>query len=128
MSQSDQNKVIPKLLQQKSNSVLKSRGESPFFGLTDGESNMAVSMKLILENGEQKAIHYHDIVSPIEYDGNSKITLLTPRITIIIEGRNLDDLFDYIIQHRVKWVSEGEETFAIASTNKLGVYQIKFET
>lgn len=127
MLQSEQNRIIPDILRDKTTSVMKSRGSSPYYGLTDREISMAVALKFVLANGEQKAIHYHDIVSPIEYDGNSRITLLTQRITVIIEGRYLDDLFDYIIQHRVKWVGEAQGSFPVIEEGKLEVREIRFE-
>lgn len=127
MHQSEQNRIIPNILKDRTNSAMKGRGSSPYYTLTDKESSMAVAIKFVSANGEQKAVHYHDIVSPIEYDGNSRITLLTQRITVIIEGRSLDDLFDYIIQHRVKWVEEPQGSFPISRDEKLEITAIKFE-
>jgi hypothetical protein len=33
-------------------------------------------LKIILAEGNQKAIHYHDLISPMNYDGALKLPLL----------------------------------------------------
>ncbi|WP_143473501.1 hypothetical protein [Flavilitoribacter nigricans] len=88
---------------------------------------MAVALKFVMRSGEQKAVHYHDILSPIEYDGNALITLYTSRLTIRIEGQYLGALFDYIIQHRVKSIEEPQSTFPSEGPGKLAVNSILFE-
>ena len=40
-----------------------------------------------------------------------KITISTTRLTITIQGKNLDDLFDHIIQHQVKWIKGPDVSF-----------------
>lgn len=128
MHPSERNRIVPQILKDRNKeSSIKVRGNSPYYGITDKESNMAVAIKFVAANGEQKAIHYHDIVSPIEYDGNSRIVLLTPRISILILGQNLNDLFDYIIQHRVQWIEEPQESFGALGNESLKVSEIRFE-
>ena len=119
---------MPKFLQKdRTSGVLKSRGSSEYFGVTDRESSMAIALKFILENGEQKAIHYHDIVSPMFFDGNSTIKLSTTSLSVLIQGNALSDLFDYIIQHRVKWVKELDQSFQSKSEEELIITELRFE-
>lgn len=128
MHPSERNRIVPKILKERNKeSAIKTRGNSPFYGITDKESNMAVAIKFVAANGEQKAIHYHDIVSPIDFDGNSRIMLLTPRVSILILGHNLNELFDYIIQHRVNWIEEPQESFDFLGNESLKVSEIRFE-
>ena len=121
------NRNIPKLLKQKTSSPLKSRGASEFYGLTDKEASMAVALKFVTQSGEQKAIHYHDIISPIEFDGSSKIVLYTSRLSITITGKHLEELFDFIIQHRVKWVVEPQDSFGDVGEGVVEIERINFD-
>lgn len=127
MRQSEQNRSIPSFIKERQNSILKTRGDSSFFGITKDNDGMAVALKFITKIGEQKAIHYHDIVSPMEYDGSSEIAISTNRITIVISGRNLDNLFDHIIQHQVKWIKELDSSYLPAKEDELEIEVIRFE-
>lgn len=111
MRQSELNRSIPSLIKERSNPILKTRGTSEFYGIAEEREGNVIALKFITSLGEQKAIHYHDIVSPMDYNGDSEIRLMTTRVTVIIKGRNLDGLFDHIIQHQVKWVREPENSF-----------------
>ena len=72
--QSEQNSILPTLLKEKRSPVLKSRGTSKFYGVADEREGNVIALKFITEVGEQRAIHYHDILSPMDYNGESKIT------------------------------------------------------
>ena len=63
----------------------------------------------------------------MEYDGASKITISTTRLSITIQGKNLDDLFDYIIQHQVKWIKEPDASFMEVLEEMMEISYIKFE-
>ncbi len=111
MHQSEQNKTaISQIIAKKKSPALKSRGTSPFFGTTVKEE-ISVSLKLIDATGGQKAFHYHDLQSPMEFDGTSEIAISTSRLSIKIFGKNLNELFDGIIQHRVMWIKELSNSF-----------------
>jgi hypothetical protein len=126
--QSEQSRSIPTLIRERNSSILKSRGTSVFFGIADRNEGNVIALKFISELGEQKAIHYHDIISPMDYDGSSEITLSTSRISITINGRNLDDLFDHIIQHEVKWIREPQGSFTAVEEEGVEVTSIRFES
>ncbi len=127
MHQSEQNRSIPTLIKQGQNSILKSRGNNPFFGISDEKEGNVIALKFITELGEQKAIHYHDILSPMDYNGDNEITLSTLRLKIIINGKNLDNLFDYIVQHRVKELKEPQNSFADIGEEEVEITAIRFE-
>ncbi len=128
MRQSEQNRSIPDLIRERNSTILKSRGTSNFYGVADKQEGHVVALKFIAAAGEQKAVHYHDILSPMDYNGSSEITLLTPRLAITIRGKNLDDLFDHIIQHQVKWIQEPQNEFCPIEKNQLEVTEIRFES
>ena len=94
MHQQEEGRKIPTLLEQPRNSILKSRSKNPFFGVSDERVGNVLAIKLISSIGTQKAIHYHDIISPMDFDGESQIILLTMGLKITITGHNLEKLFD----------------------------------
>ena len=127
MHQSEENKRIPTLLENSKNSILKSRGKSPFFGISDERTGYVLALKVVSATGTQRAVHYHDLVSPMDFDGNAEITLSTTALKIIIKGHNLEKLFDYIIQHRVLWMKEPEESFVEIEEGAVEINTIHFE-
>lgn len=129
MHQSEQSKSIPEFLRykQSSSSAIKALGNNPFYGLAHERDGMAVALKFMTALGEQKAIHYHDLVSPMEYNGDTEIQLCTTRIQVIIAGKNLQQLFDNIIQHRVIWIKEPDSSFTDVEEDVVEVTSIRFE-
>ena len=63
----------------------------------------------------------------MNYDGASEITLTTSRMAIVIVGKNLEDLFDHIIQHQVKWLKEPEASFSKVAEDEVEISSIRFE-
>lgn len=127
MHQAEQNKRIPTLLEPQHSGILKSRGKSPFFGISDERMGNVLALKVVSAIGSQRAIHYHDIISPMDFNGDSQIVLFTTAIKIIINGRNLEKLFDYIIQHRVMWLKEPQESFIQTPDEEVEISDISFE-
>ena len=129
MRQSEQSKSIPEFLRYKDNSssAIKTLGNNPFYGLAHERDGMAVAFKIVTALGEQKAIHYHDLVSPIEYNGDTEIQLCTTRIQVKIIGKNLEQLFDNIIQHRVIWIKEPDSSFINEEASSVVVSSIRIE-
>jgi 3-deoxy-D-arabino-heptulosonate 7-phosphate (DAHP) synthase class II len=127
MHQQEEGRKIPTLLEQPRNSILKSRSKNPFFGVSDERVGNVLAIKLISSIGTQKAIHYHDIISPMDFDGESQIILLTMGLKITITGHNLEKLFDYIIQHRVMWLKEPQQSFTSQEEKEVEIKTIKFE-
>ena len=127
MHQSEQSRDLPTLIKSQRSPILKSRGNNEFFGIADNREGNAISLKFITALGEQKAIHYHDILSPMDYDGECEIILSTTRLTITIKGNNLDDLFDHIIQHQVKWIKEPDQSFSDKREGDVEITSIRFE-
>ena len=131
MSQLEQNKDIPRLISQGLDTVRKSRSVNPFFGITNERAGIpenAIALKFITATGEQKALHYHDIISPLDYDGVEKITLSTVGMKVTIAGNFLEELFDYILEHRVKWITEPQTSFEEIEEGKPRITGITFET
>jgi hypothetical protein len=131
--QEEQNKQIPFLVREKErkNKATENRirpsSDYPFYGVTKtvrGEPTLSMALKIILKDGRQFAFNYHELVSPIEYDGASEISIQTLSKTITIEGRNLEQLFDYILEHRLVWMKEPDSSLVIANDNEVQISAI----
>ena len=127
MHQSEQSRSIPQLIKNRERPILKSRGDNLFYGFADEKEGNVIALKFVTALGEQKAIHYHDILSPMDYNGDSEIRLATTRLNITIKGKNLNNLFDHIIQHRVMWIQEPQHSFLQAEEGGVEVTEIWFE-
>lgn len=127
MHQQEPNKTIPTLLDQPRGSILKSRGKSPYYGISDERTGNVLALKIVSSVGLQRAIHYHDIISPMDFNGESEIILLTSSLKVIINGHNLERLFDYIIQHRVMWIKEPQDSFVAVEEKDVEISSIRFE-
>ena len=125
--QSEQSKSIPLLLRDKKPSVLQSRGDGQFYGYADEKMGNVIALKFIAASGEQKAIHYHDVCSPMEFNGDNEIRLSTTRVAIIIKGANLERLFDRIIQHQVMWIKEPDGSFMQVGEDKVEITALIFD-
>ncbi|MEL6659543.1 MAG: hypothetical protein AAFY48_14770 [Bacteroidota bacterium] len=128
MSQSEQSSIPEFIRYKQGSSAFKGLGNNPFFGLAHERDGMAVAVKFTTALGEQRAIHYHDLVSPMDYDGDTEIQLCTTRIQVTIIGKNLQSLFDNIIHHRVLWIKEPEASFTEVKKGEVEITSIRFET
>ncbi len=143
-SQKDDNKSIPTLLNKSKRNItgsytqkvapegkIRESKDSDFYGITKtraGEAVLSLALKLILENGEQLIIQYHDLQSPIRFYPEDKITCSTPTLSLIIEGKNLEDILDYMSEHRLVWIKEPDNSFgATQQTDKPIITKITIE-
>jgi len=84
-----------------------------FYGITVSKGGVlpqSLALKIIFEDGSQQAINYHEISSPMKFNGKTKIELATPTLSITIEGNHLAKLYDYFLEQAVVWISQPEET------------------
>ena len=81
----------------------------PFYGVTQtksGHAEISLALKIIKANGEQLIIQYHELISPMRFNGADKIELSTSYLKITISGKNLGVLVDYLAEHRLVWIKE----------------------
>lgn len=112
-------KSIPTLLDRKKNqyskpSIIRPSENFTFYGITKtkaGDAEISLALKLIMENGSQLIIQYYEINSPMRYDGANTIELNTPTLSITITGKRLDDIIDYLAEHRLVWIKEPDSDF-----------------
>lgn len=110
---------IPTLLSKKKDSyskpsVIRPSENFTFYGITKtkaGDAEISIALKLIMENGSQLIIQYHEINSPMKYDGATTIELNTSTLSVKITGKRLDDIIDYLAEHRLVWIKEPDSDF-----------------
>lgn len=84
--------------------------KSPFFTIEKQQGARAVNIDFQFENGDRLALPCSDL-RKIEFNASKGICLLWTDETIWIIGRNLIELYQYLVRHRVNAIIEdgGEE-------------------
>ena len=91
--------------------------EYPFFELAVNQA-APIGFKIFFAGGNAAAIQYHDIISPLLFDGAGEIELKTPALSIKIMGKNLRVLFDHFFENRVVWIKEPDSSFVQLSEDQ----------
>lgn len=100
--------------------------EYAFFGLAHNQTT-PLGFKIFFAAGKIAAIHYHDLISPFEFDGACNIKLKTPALELKITGKNLSILFDHLFENRVAWIKEPDTSFAQVSEGQPEIEAITLE-
>ena len=118
--QKEDKKPIGKIIRERKNasaitdSRIRISKDFTFYGITQtkaGDAEISLALKIIKANGEQLVIQYHEFISPMRFDGVGLIHLSTPSLSIKIKGKNLDDIIDYLAEHRLVWIKEPDSDF-----------------
>ena len=128
-------KEIPKLLERKKQqyskpSVIRPSENFTFYGVTKtktGDAEVSIALKIIMEDGSQLVIQYHEINSPMRYNGADTIELYTPTLSIKIIGNNLDILIDYLAEQRLVWIKEPDSDFSKTDEEEPEIEKIDIE-
>ena len=99
---------------------------NPFFELAHHQVT-PVGFKILFGDGRVAGIQYHDIISPLEYDGAGLITLRTRGAVISIKGKNLSGLFDFLLQNRVSLLREPDSSFMQGPEDQAEIETITLE-
>ena len=127
---------LPAFIQKEKSKIADTRirpsQDFTFFGITKtraGEPVMSLALKLILKNGEQIIIQYHEMTSPMRYDGSGKIIFSTTTLGITIQGNNLDNIIDYLAEYRLVWIKEPDSDFLKVKEGEVEIHKdgIKIE-
>ncbi len=100
------------------------QSQNAFYGLAHAQVN-PVGFKVLFADGAVAFVQYHDLVSPLTFDGSGEIGLRTPAMSLKISGRNLAALFDHLCSHRVAWVREPEGSFFQAAEGQAEIESIR---
>lgn len=105
-----------------------------FYGITQsrtGSAERSITVKFIRSNGEQLVIPYHDLNSPYRFDGKNTLELSTSTLHIIIEGKGLEKILDYLAENRLMWIKEPltseDSFFSSDDEDEMVVSDIKVE-
>src|SRR5690554_5776577 len=98
MSISKDDRVLPPFKraanaqEQNSNSEPLNNEDFEFYGTAHSQGTV-LGFRVLFANGKIAVIQYHDLVSPLVFDGAGVIELNTPHVILKITGRNLAELF-----------------------------------
>lgn len=99
-----------------------------YYGITISKSGVlpqSLALKIILQDGSQQAINYHEFISPLKFNGKTEIELQTSSIKVKIIGNHLEKLFDYILENAVVWIEHrGESMPPETTTGKVTISDI----
>ena len=98
---------------------------SDFFG-TDNLRNLPACLDFRLSEGKRKALPYSYIMEVI-YDGTDGIEIIATTKRIKITGRNLEQLYDYLVAFRVRYIKMHTGTDACEDNKALFVGEILIE-
>jgi len=85
-------------------------GDKPSCVGFEESGRIAYKLKFILKNGNRHFFPYA-YISEVAFDIEGRLTILTSEREIIIEGRGLDNLEEWVFESRVKWVKEDNRSF-----------------
>jgi len=95
-----------------------------FFGIENNRIYPSC-LDLRMADGRFKAIPYSYIVE-INFDASEGIEIITATKLIVVEGRNLQLLYNYLTLYRVKYI-QANIGFDLTDENTLFVREIKIE-
>lgn len=101
-----------------------------YYGITISKGGVlpqSLALKLLFPDGSQQAINYHELSSPMKFNGKTKIELNTPTLSIVIDGNHLEKLFDYILEHAVVWIEDRGESITEDVKGGVVIDSIKIE-
>lgn len=101
-----------------------------FYGVTQtksGQAEISLALKIIKADGEQLIIQYHELISPMRFNGADKIEISTSYLNITISGKNLSDLIDYLAEHRLVWIKESDSDWGEVTEGEVKIENIEIE-
>lgn len=132
--QKESKKTISEILQDKkggkdfTDTRIRISKDFMFYGVTQtksGQAEISLALKIIKANGEQLIIQYHELISPMRFNGADKIELSTSYLKVVISGKNLDELIDYLAEHRLVWIKEPDSDFVDVKEEEVEVNSIE---
>lgn len=86
-----------------------------------GRHPISLAVDFMLKDGSRFGVFYMEIASPIMFnlgsgDSGQTIALKTSSLEIVIEGKKLTPVYEYILEQRLVWVKEMEASFSTSSS------------
>lgn len=90
-------------------------GELQCFGVAKSNRMPPAMLVLRLKTGNQKALMY-SYLKEIDFDPSEGIVLQYVSHRVTIRGRNLSAVFDRLVEHRITWVHEVDDSSGMDET------------
>ena len=132
--QKEDRKPIGKLLQERkgiadfADTRIRMSKDFTFYGITQtksGDAEISLALKIIMASGEQLIVQYHELISPIRFNGVDEIKISTTTLSVIIKGKNLEKIIDYLAEHRLVWIKEPDSDFMKVKEGEVEVLGIE---
>lgn len=132
--QKENNRLVEQILQEKRgvpefiDSRVRISKDFTFYGVTQtksGHAEISIALKMKMKDGSQLIIQYHELLSPMRYNGADKIELTTTGLTIVITGKNLEPIIDYLAEHRLVWIKEADSDFMQVEEGEVEIEEIE---
>lgn len=111
--QSDRtSKIIKRTIQEKEveletgqNQIRNSIDKKPFYGYVPEKKEMSLAVDITTNDGNNIGLEYHKISSWFSFDQSGTISFNADGHEIKIEGRNLQPVYEYLLEHRLVWIA-----------------------
>ncbi|GJM45213.1 MAG: hypothetical protein DHS20C21_20550 [Gemmatimonadota bacterium] len=90
-------------------------GEVECFGIAKANRMAPAMLVLKQKNGNQKALMYSYLVE-INFDPSEGIVMKYVSHSVTIKGRHLGAIFERLVEHRISWMQEVEESAIVDET------------
>lgn len=106
--------------------LLEQDSKNKFFGIEKQTGFQALMLDVRFANGNFQAIPY-SFITKIIYDPSISIDICTTEDKCSIEGRNLEQLYNQLLKHRVTFIKENENEFDDVEEKECFIEKIKIE-
>lgn len=96
------NSFVEKLKAQTSEPGLE---ESKYFGFDPQANGRALMFELRTRDGRRSALPY-SYLTRADFDPSRGIEVYVSSVVVFVRGRNLEDVYSYLLQNRLTWMRE----------------------
>lgn len=79
--------------------------EGKFFGFDPQANGRALMFELRTRDGKRSALPY-SYLTRADFDPEKGIEIYVSNVVILVKGRDLGDLYSYLLQNRLTWMRE----------------------
>ena len=83
----------------------ESADEDRYFGFDRQENGRALMFELRTRDGKRSALPY-SYMTRADFDPDKGIEIYVSNVVVTIRGRNIEDIYSYLLQNRLTWIRE----------------------
>lgn len=114
---------------------IRKAADKEYFGYTfdkGGDHSISAAIDFHLADGSSFGVFYFGILTPIRYTPGSngsaqQISIKTQSLNILIAGKNLYSVYEYLLEQRLVWMKEADSSFIEESPDKIIIEKIELE-